>query len=231
MVSSNLRGEPRRDSIRGSPPATASASSDPPYAARRPAGPRIRSDRRGRQGLCADAHGRRAAGAPRSRRPTRRRSPQLLAGDQRDDALYRGATARSRCAPRAICRRFSTALAVEGRALEALRLLALATFLDSVDESRAGIRRAPGSFPLLEAASGGAASFKGETAQTREQDRPVGRRGRPREPGAEARSATGCASSARACGARSSRTCAARKPRSTCRIRSSPSATAATSSS
>src|SRR5882672_7837866 len=60
------------------------------------------------------------------------------------------------------------ALAVEGRALEALRLLALAEFLDSIDESRAGIRRAPGSFPLLEAASGGAASFKGETAQTRD---------------------------------------------------------------
>src|SRR5471032_2209397 len=45
------------------------------------------------------------------------------------------------------------ALAVEGRALESLRLLALATFLDSVDESRAAIRRAPGSFPLLDAAA------------------------------------------------------------------------------
>src|SRR5438445_562533 len=32
------------------------------------------------------------------------------------------------------------ALAVEGRALEAPRLLALANFLDSIDESRAGIR-------------------------------------------------------------------------------------------
>src|SRR5204863_7596905 len=66
------------------------------------------------------------------------------------------------------------ALAVEGRALEALRLLALATFLDSVDESRGGIRRAPGSFPLLEAASGGIASFKGETAQTRDKIDPSG---------------------------------------------------------
>src|SRR5262249_36211887 len=43
------------------------------------------------------------------------------------------------------------ALAVEGRALEALRLLALASFLESIDESRAGIRRAPGAYPLLEA--------------------------------------------------------------------------------
>src|SRR6476646_4744387 len=43
------------------------------------------------------------------------------------------------------------ALAVEGRALEPLRLLALAAFLDAMDASRAAIRRAPGSFPILEA--------------------------------------------------------------------------------
>jgi DNA mismatch repair protein MutS2 len=67
-----------------------------------------------------------------------------------------------------------TALAVEGRALEALRLLALVTFLDSVDESRAGIRRASGSFPLLDAAAAGAASFKGESAQVREKIEPSG---------------------------------------------------------
>src|SRR5207253_9441081 len=57
---------------------------------------------------------------------------------------------------------------------EALRLLALASFLDSVDESRTGIRRAPGSYPLLEAASGGVASFKGEIAQTRDKIDPSG---------------------------------------------------------
>jgi DNA mismatch repair protein MutS2 len=66
------------------------------------------------------------------------------------------------------------ALAVEGRALESLRLLALATFLDSIDESRAGLRRGTGSFALLEAASGGAASFKGESAQVREKIDPSG---------------------------------------------------------
>jgi DNA mismatch repair protein MutS2 len=60
------------------------------------------------------------------------------------------------------------ALAIEGRALEALRLLALATFLESVDESRAAIRRTPGSFPRLEAMSSGAASFKTETTATRD---------------------------------------------------------------
>src|SRR5882724_6759039 len=66
------------------------------------------------------------------------------------------------------------ALAVEGRALESLRLLALATFLDSIDESRAAIRRAPGSFPLLDAAAAGAASFKGESAQVRDKIDPSG---------------------------------------------------------
>src|SRR5207247_2828147 len=40
-----------------------------------------------------------------------------------------------------------SSLAVEGRALEALRLLALASFLDSVDEPRVEIRMAPGAFP------------------------------------------------------------------------------------
>ena len=66
------------------------------------------------------------------------------------------------------------ALAVEGRPLEAQRLLVLAAFLDSVDESRTAIRRASGSFPLLEAASGGAASFKGESAQVRDKIEPSG---------------------------------------------------------
>jgi DNA mismatch repair protein MutS2 len=65
-------------------------------------------------------------------------------------------------------------LAVQGRALEPLRLLALASFLDSVDETRVAIRRASASFPLLEAASGGAASFKGETAHTRDKIEPSG---------------------------------------------------------
>jgi DNA mismatch repair protein MutS2 len=60
------------------------------------------------------------------------------------------------------------ALAVEGRALEPQRLLALAHFLDSIDETRAGIRRTPGAFPLLEAIVGAAASFKGESASIRE---------------------------------------------------------------
>jgi DNA mismatch repair protein MutS2 len=66
------------------------------------------------------------------------------------------------------------ALAVEGRALEPLRLIAVADFLDSIDEARAGIRRAGGSFPSLEAATGDAASFKRETGQIREKIEPSG---------------------------------------------------------
>ena len=67
-----------------------------------------------------------------------------------------------------------TALAVEGRPLEAARLLALVAFLESVDESRAAIRHASGSFPLLDAASGPAASFKGESASVRSKIDPAG---------------------------------------------------------
>lgn len=67
-----------------------------------------------------------------------------------------------------------SSLATEGRALEPLRLLALADFLDSIDETRAAIRRAPGTFPLLEAASAAVASFKGETAQVRNKIEPSG---------------------------------------------------------
>jgi DNA mismatch repair protein MutS2 len=66
------------------------------------------------------------------------------------------------------------ALAVQGRPLEPLRLIALADFLDSVDEARAAIRRAGGSFPSLEAATGDAASFKRETGQIREKIEPSG---------------------------------------------------------
>jgi DNA mismatch repair protein MutS2 len=66
------------------------------------------------------------------------------------------------------------ALAVDGRALEALRLLALAAFLDSIDETRSAIHRAPRSYPRLEAISGTAASFKTETASTRDKIDPSG---------------------------------------------------------
>ena len=59
-------------------------------------------------------------------------------------------------------------LAIEGRALEPLRLLALVSFLESIEETRAAIRRVAGSFPLVEQAASGAASFTREVGQVRE---------------------------------------------------------------
>jgi DNA mismatch repair protein MutS2 len=66
------------------------------------------------------------------------------------------------------------ALAIEGRALEAPRLLALAAFLDSIDEARTAVRRVAGSFPLLEQAVAATSSFKGESAQVHEKIDPAG---------------------------------------------------------
>jgi DNA mismatch repair protein MutS2 len=61
-----------------------------------------------------------------------------------------------------------TALAVEGRPLEPLRLLGLADFLDSVDQTRGAVRRAAGAYPVLGALVEQAASFKSECADIRE---------------------------------------------------------------
>src|SRR5919109_3835944 len=53
-----------------------------------------------------------------------------------------------------------SALAVEGRALEPVRLLAFAEFLDSIALTCAAIRRATGSFPALKALAESSGSFK-----------------------------------------------------------------------
>ncbi len=66
------------------------------------------------------------------------------------------------------------ALAVEGRALEPSRLFTLAAFLDSVDEAKSAIRRAPGTFAHLDAAIGPAASFAAETRHVRDKIDPSG---------------------------------------------------------
>src|ERR1700681_853435 len=65
-------------------------------------------------------------------------------------------------------------LAVHGRALDPGRLLSLASFLDSVEETRAAIRRVASACPLLDQASAAAASFTGEVAQTRDKIDPSG---------------------------------------------------------
>jgi DNA mismatch repair protein MutS2 len=66
------------------------------------------------------------------------------------------------------------ALAVEGRALEPLHLLGLATFLGSVDAAVGGIRRARGSFPLLAGVTEPASSFEREIADVRRKIDPGG---------------------------------------------------------
>jgi DNA mismatch repair protein MutS2 len=66
------------------------------------------------------------------------------------------------------------ALTVEGRALEAPRLLTLAAFLDSIEDTRTAIRRVAASFPIVDRTGADAASFQGEIAQTREKIDPSG---------------------------------------------------------
>jgi len=119
------------------------------------------------------------------------------------------------------------ALTVEGRALEAPRLLALASFLDSIEEARLNIRRASGSFPIIERAAAGAASFKGEIAQTRDKIDPSGEvvdHARRRC----GRFAIGCANRKPGFAARWSPICAGATPSNISRIRSLPNGMAAT---
>lgn len=65
-------------------------------------------------------------------------------------------------------------LAIEGRALEPVRLIGFGGFLDSVDETRAAIKRTGESFPTLRTLAEGAASFRSETAEIRRAIDPSG---------------------------------------------------------
>jgi DNA mismatch repair protein MutS2 len=65
------------------------------------------------------------------------------------------------------------ALAVQGRALEAERLLALAAFLETTEQTRNTIRQAGGA-RILERASSGVASFRPEISQVRDKIDPAG---------------------------------------------------------
>ena len=66
------------------------------------------------------------------------------------------------------------ALGVEGRALEALRLVALADYLESIEHSRAAVRNATTMFPILRELVERIASFKGEVADVRKKIDPSG---------------------------------------------------------
>ena len=65
-------------------------------------------------------------------------------------------------------------LAVEGRALEPLRLFAFADFLDSVALTCATIRRISGPFPTLKAVAEQCGNFKNQIAEVRRQIDPSG---------------------------------------------------------
>ena len=58
-------------------------------------------------------------------------------------------------------------LGVVGRALEPARLLALATFLESIETAAAAVRRARGNYPRLTSITGRVASFTEEIAGVR----------------------------------------------------------------
>jgi len=65
-------------------------------------------------------------------------------------------------------------LAVDGRALEALRLLKLGDYLESIEQSRQAIRRVGSAFPILSQQVDAVASFAGEIADVRRKIEPSG---------------------------------------------------------
>ncbi len=66
------------------------------------------------------------------------------------------------------------ALGVDGRALEAPRLLSLADYLESIEQSRTTLTRLDGAFPLLRTLVERVASFRGEIADVRKKIDPSG---------------------------------------------------------
>ena len=68
----------------------------------------------------------------------------------------------------------ASALGVEGRALEPLRLLGLATFLESIEQTRDLVRRLGAAFPMLNQQVSTAASFSTENADVRRKIEPSG---------------------------------------------------------
>ena len=111
-------------------------------------------------------------------------------------------------------------LAVEGRALEPLRLLAFAEFLDSVGLTCANDSARQRPVSHAEGHGGKLRIVQEPDCRSAPADRSVRRGERFGEPRADAPAHAASQSSARGCAPRSSRTCAARKRRAICRIRS-----------
>ena len=195
----------------------------------RPPHPRIRSHCRRRRRPRADA----ARRARRSRGSSRRPSPSAVAdalnATTETTAVSREATRSFRCAPGPGSTTRSTCCRVAGpaaRAAAAARRRRLSRFGRS--GANGACARPPDAFPILGASSSRAASFTRRSGRRAPRHRPVRRRARPREPRRSARFATSCGRSGSGCGRRSISSSAARTRPSTCRSRSSPSATAAT---
>jgi DNA mismatch repair protein MutS2 len=66
------------------------------------------------------------------------------------------------------------ALGIEGRALDALRLIGLADYLESIEQARAAVKKATGAFPILNSLVDTVASFKTEIADVRRKIDPAG---------------------------------------------------------
>ncbi len=65
-------------------------------------------------------------------------------------------------------------LAIEGRGLEPLRLIALADYLDSMEATRGAIRRADAGFPILKSIVEDSSAFRSESAEVRHKVDPSG---------------------------------------------------------
>ncbi len=102
-----------------------------------------------------------------SRRPVAR-------GDHRNRTLRHRPRRLLRCGPRTICRRRLERSPSRGARSRRCACSRSSPFSTPWTRRASAIRRAAGSFPLLEAASAGAASFKGESAQTRDKIDPSG---------------------------------------------------------
>ena len=66
------------------------------------------------------------------------------------------------------------ALGIEGRALDALRLIGLADYLESIEQARAAVKKLTGAFPILNSLVETVASFKTEIADLRRKIDPAG---------------------------------------------------------